>query len=171
MTMRRPSTEDLELDLAAKDEDQMRWMWLKGERESWTAMSPRSRREHSYRLLAEAHEHFGRGPKWIFVADAPDARYAVYVDCDLANDHVPFGEANISYSAHPKHRGKGYVSRSVRLMLRWLRDNTGAPRAHILVDEENAPSLRVARSVGALPKATFVDEGGRKIVRHVVELR
>jgi len=54
--------------------------------------------------------------------------YVAYVDCDLADDHVPAGEANISCAAHAGYRGRGYVSRAVRLVMRFLGDHTGARR-------------------------------------------
>lgn len=110
----------------------------------------------------------GSGPKWTFSVDAAGARYVAYVDCDLANDHVPHGEANISYSAHPGHRGRGYVSRAVRLMLEFLVDHTGCREAHIVIDSENAASLRVAAAVGASHVDHWTNKDGRIMLRHVL---
>jgi RimJ/RimL family protein N-acetyltransferase len=89
---------------------------------------------------------------------------------DLANDKVPLGQANISYSAHPTHRGHGYVSGAVRLAVQFLEESTAATEAHIIVDSESLASLRVVSSVGAMPTETWTNEQGRTMIRHVLPL-
>jgi len=170
VAIRRQRPGDLEADLAAKDDEQIDWMWLPGERERWSALSPAEQRAHARAGLVANHDAFGRGPKWTFAVDAVEAgvAYVAYVDADLANDGVPRGEANISYSAHPDHRGRGYVSRAVRLLLRFLADHTGAREAHIIVDARNTPSLRVAEAVGARPTGRWHDPSGHPMIRHIV---
>jgi RimJ/RimL family protein N-acetyltransferase len=120
------------------------------------------------RTLQLAHDSFGPGPKWIFAVDTATDDYVAYVDCDLANDKVPAGQANISYSAHPSHRGHGYVSGAVRIVIRFLADHTDATQVHLIVDSENVPSLRVARSVGATATEQWETELGRTMIRHVL---
>lgn len=137
VVIRPPRLDDLDADLEAKDERQIDWMWRPGEREKWTAMTSRQQRDHALAGLARRRDDFGIGPKWTFSVDALDCLCVAYVDCDLLNGDVPAGQANIAYSAHPHHRGKGYVSRAVRLVLRFLSDHTGAGDAHIIVDAEN----------------------------------
>lgn len=107
VTIRRQRVDDLDLDLEAKDEEQILWMWLPGERERWQSMTPDEQRIHAAAWLRRMQEAFGTGPKWTFAVDGPDMPYVAYVDWDLANEHVPRGEANISYSAHPAYRGRG----------------------------------------------------------------
>jgi RimJ/RimL family protein N-acetyltransferase len=165
--IRRPRVDDLDVDLAAKDEEQIRWMWLPGQRESWESMTPREQRDHARRGLENSVETWGRGPKWVFFVDTEQDDYVAYVDCDLANDGVPGGEANVAYSAHPVHRGKGYVSRAVRLVTTFLRDHTGARELNIRIDAENEASLRVARAVGATDVSRWTNEQGRSMIRHV----
>ena len=167
LTIRRFQLSDLVADLAAKDEEQIRWLWLPGQREDWEAMTPAKQRAHATADLRERIEAFGAGPKWTFAADTCSDRYVVYVDCDLANDLVPAGQANISYSCHPAHRQKGYASRAVRLITRFLGDHTGAGQAHILVDPENLASLGVARSVGAIPQS-HCDQHAPPLARHIL---
>jgi RimJ/RimL family protein N-acetyltransferase len=168
--IRRQSVDDLDADLAAKDDEQVRWMWRPGERERWEAMSPGEQRAHARAGLAANRAAFGRGPKWTFAVDLVGGdeavEYVAYVDADLANEQVPRGEANISYSAHPGFRGRGHVSRAVRLLLRFLAEHTGARQAHILVDPRNEASLRVAVAVGARPAAAAPGE----LIRHVVPI-
>jgi RimJ/RimL family protein N-acetyltransferase len=171
LTLRRQHPDDLEMHLAGVDEDQMRWLWEPGERDRYAAMSPEQQRAHQLRHLRASHDSFGPGPKSAFSGDLADARYVVYVDCDLANDHVPHGEANISYACRPVYRGRGYTSRAVRLVGEFLRERTDAQTAHLLVDVENVDSLRVARAVGAIEVDRFVNEYGKTLVRHVMELR
>ena len=170
VTIRRQEVEDLDADLAAKDDAQIDWLWLPGQRELWQAMDPSAQRAHALRVLQANRDAFGTGPKWTFAVDSGSARCVAYADCDLANEHVPAGEANLSYSSHPAHRGRGFVSRAVRLVLRFLRDHTAARRAHLVVDEKNAASLRVAAAVGAEARHTRVDERGRTLIHHVIEL-
>jgi RimJ/RimL family protein N-acetyltransferase len=171
VTIRPPRTDDLEADLGAKDDEQIHWMWIPGEREAWEAMSPSAQRAHARRGLQTRHDAFGTGPKWTFSVDARDAGCVAYVDCDLANQHVPNGEANVAYSTHPAFRGKGYASRAVRLLQQFLVDHTAAPHAHLLIDIDNVASLGVARAVGATERECWIDDRGRTMVRHVLDLR
>jgi RimJ/RimL family protein N-acetyltransferase len=133
-------------------------------------MDAGAQRAHALGVLQANRDAFGNGPKWTFAVDSGSARCVAYADCDLANDHVPAGEANLSYASHPAHRGRGYVSRAVRLVLRFLRDHTSTRRAHLVVDEKNAASRRVAAALGAEANHTRVDERGRTLIHHVIEL-
>jgi len=170
VTIRPLSVNDIDADLAAKDDEQIDWLWETGQRATWEAMAPREQRAHALRVLRYAQESFGPGPKWSFAVDTRDVNYVAYVDCDLANDHVPLGQANISFSAHPSFRGRGYVSRAVRLVLRFLDEHTRATEAHIIVDAQNGASLRVAHAVGASAVEEWVNEHGRTMIRHIVPL-
>jgi len=133
-------------------------------------MTPEERRDHVRRGLAANVAGFGLGPRWPFAVDVGDTEYVAVVECDLANVHVPRGEANISYSAHPAHRGQGHVSRAVRLLACFLADHTGARRAHLLVDDANTASLRVAAAVGSQATERWIDEAGSSWSRHVLDI-
>jgi RimJ/RimL family protein N-acetyltransferase len=171
VTIRTQRPDDLDAHIDSIDDVQIDWLWLPGHRESWEAMTQAEQRAHTLRVLQTNEAAFGVGPKWTFAVDASGADYVAYVNCDLRNDHVRHGEANISYASHPVHRGKGYVRRAVHLMLQFLRDHTGAREAHLLVDSGNVASLRVARAVGARARERFVNVHGRTMVRHVIGLR
>jgi len=171
VTIRRQCVDDIGAHLAAIDDEQIDWLWEPGDRERWEALTPDQQRAHNLRHLRASHDSFGRGPKWAFSVDGAGTKYIAYVDCDLANNHVPLGEANIAYAAHPAHRGHGNVSRAVRLLTQFLRDHTGARAAHIVVDVRNTASLRVARAVGATESERWRDEHGRIMIRHVLTLR
>jgi RimJ/RimL family protein N-acetyltransferase len=170
VTIRPLRADDIEADLAAKDDEQIDWLWDPGQRGAWEAMTGPEQRARALSTLRQAEDSFGPGPKWAFAADLVDVAYVAYVDCDLANRHAPLGHANIAYSAHPSFRGRGYVSRAVRLVFQFLEDNTSASEAHIIVDIKNGASLRVARAVGASPVQEWVNDEGRTMVRHVVVL-
>ena len=170
VTLRRQRVDDIDADLEAKDEEQINWLWLPGHRQAWEAMTRQEQRGHARRNLATNSAAFGAGPKWTFCVDAPGASYVAYVDCDLANEHVPAGDANISYASHPAHRGKGYVSRAVSLLTRFLVDHTGARCAQIIVDTANVASIRVAHAVGAQEVGRWIDDRGREMIRHQLRL-
>lgn len=170
VTIRPPEILDLDADLEAKDEQQIHWLWLPGHREAWDAMTSVEQRAHARLGLQTRISQFGHGPKWTFSVDTSDDRYVAYVDCDLRNDHVPAGEANISYASHPGHRGHGHVSRAVRLVTRFLTDHTSARSAHIITDIDNTPSARVARAVGATAAESWTGDDGRTMQRNVFAL-
>jgi RimJ/RimL family protein N-acetyltransferase len=160
----------LDADLAAKDDEQIRWLRLPGQRETWEAMTQAEQRSHALRGLQANRDSFGSGRKWTFAVDIDATPYVAYVDCDLANPEVPAGEANISYSCHPDRRGNGYVRRAVRLILQFLADHTATRRAHLLIDEENTASLRVAHTLDVTKLERFVNERGRVMNRHVMDI-
>ncbi|MHB1986368.1 MAG: GNAT family N-acetyltransferase [Acidimicrobiales bacterium] len=172
VTIRRQDPEnDLEPHLAAIDNEQVDWLWAPGDREAWEALSPTQQRTHQHHHLQQSHEEFATGPHWRFSGDLVDAPYVVYVDCDLANENAPHGEANISYTTHPTHRGQGYTVRAVRLVLEFVREHTGATTAYFVIDVENGPSLGVARSVGASETVRHQDAFGRTKLTFSVSLR
>ena len=170
VTIRRQHPDDLGAHLAAVDDEQMRWLWEPGDRERYLEMTPDEQRAHQLRHLVQSHDSFGPGPKWAFSADTVEHRYVAYVDCDLAHHEVPAGGATISYTCAPIHRGNGWTSRSVRLVCTFLREETDATEAHILVDVDNTPSRRVAEAVGAREVERFVDPQGRTMVRYLLAL-
>ncbi|MCA9704655.1 MAG: GNAT family N-acetyltransferase [Myxococcales bacterium] len=170
VTIRRQDPADLDADLAAKDAEQIRWLWGPGERERWEAMSPAEQRDHAERGLQRNRDAFGAGPKWTFAVDTAACPYVAYIDCNLASPVAPAGEANIAYACHPDHRGRGHVSRALRLILRFVSEHTGARRAHLVIERDNVASLRVARSVATAEPEATVDDRGRAALRFVLEL-
>ncbi len=136
----------------------IKWLWEPGDRERWEAKTPDEQRLHALTTLTAARDSFGSGPKWSFAVDTADDPYVAYVDCDLANNHVPHGQANIAYSAHPSFRQKGYVVRAVQLVFTFLEEKTQALEAHINVDAENIASLHVARALGATQSEVWLNE-------------
>jgi RimJ/RimL family protein N-acetyltransferase len=172
VTIRRqdPSL-DLAQHLGAIDDEQIDWLWHPSHRSLWEAKTPEEQVDHQRRHLQSSHDDFGKGPNWRFSVDTADERYVAYVDCDLANEHVPAGEANVSYCSHPAYRGRGYVTRAVRLVARFLSDHTGAGNAYLVIDANNAASLRVVTSLGIQEDARWPARTGATMVRFVLDLR
>jgi RimJ/RimL family protein N-acetyltransferase len=170
VTIRQRRRADLEMDLTARDDEHIRWLWHPGEAERWAAMTPSDRRAHALQWLAGVSETFGAGPRWTFSVDVADAMSVAVVDVNLASDHAAAGEANISYWVHPAFRRRGIAPTSVRLALQFLRDHTGARVAHLMIDPANLPSIAVVASVGARVGPTTVDRHGRTLRRHSLEV-
>lgn len=94
-----------------------------------------------------------------------------WVDYDTDHEWLEPDEVNLGYSVFAPHRRRGYAHRAVLLLAAWLAHNTDAQRASLLIDDENAASLGVARAVGATVIARCADAQGRPQVRHVLRLR
>lgn len=170
VTIRRQELGDVDASLEAIDEEQIRWLWEHGQREQWEAKTPAEKRAHITRWLEGSRDAFGPGPKWAFAVDTRDCRCVAYIDCNLASPTAPKGEANIAYSCHPAHRSRGYVSRALRLVLRFVAEHTEARWAHVVVARDNVASLRVARAVITVEPEQFVGEYGRPHLRFRIAL-
>jgi RimJ/RimL family protein N-acetyltransferase len=69
-------------------------------------------------------------------------------EANLALDGVRPGVATISYALHPWARGRGYATRSVRLIVDYLTESTDADVAMIQIEPENHASLGVPARAG-----------------------
>ena len=170
VAIRRRDRDDLDMDLSGRDDEHIGWLWPPSEAEQWEVMEASERRAHALTWLAGVSDSFGAGPRWAFSIDVTDASCVGGVDVNLASDHAPAGEANISYWVHPEFRGHRIAPVAVRLALQFLRDHTGTRRVHIMVDPDNRPSLAVAASTGATVGALTVDRHGRSLLRHSLDL-
>jgi RimJ/RimL family protein N-acetyltransferase len=115
-------------------------------------------------------EAFGTGPKWSFAVDGETDDDIARVDCDLASEHAPAGDAFISYTAYPEHPGVDGVSRAVRLLTRFVADHTGARAAHLIADAGDTDAGRIARAAGAVETERWVSDEGRTMIRRVADL-
>jgi RimJ/RimL family protein N-acetyltransferase len=75
-----------------------------------------------------------------------------WVDYDVDHDWLGAGEVNVGYHVFAPHRGKGYATRAVRLLLHHLAVDTGHRRAVLLIDPENTRSLALAARAGFEPR-------------------
>jgi RimJ/RimL family protein N-acetyltransferase len=69
-----------------------------------------------------------------------------WVDADASCDWLAPGEVNVGYHVFAAHRGNGYATRAVALLVRGLA--SGVSTAVLLIDDGNARSLAVARRAG-----------------------
>ena len=101
---------------------------------------------------AEFHRWMGPG------ADHPQPTACIevegevvgWVDYDQDGDRhwLGPGEVNVGYHVFAEHRGKGYATRAVELLVRYLAAATDHHTATLLIDRDNARSLAVARRAG-----------------------
>ena len=82
-----------------------------------------------------------------------------WVDHDRDDDRwwLAPDEVNIGYHVFPSHRGCGYATRAVRLMVEHLRTDTDWETATLLIHPDNTASLMVAERNG-FERAKDVEE-------------
>jgi RimJ/RimL family protein N-acetyltransferase len=124
----------------------------------------------------EFHRFLGAGrdePRPIAVneVDEGDGPAVVgWVDHDEDRDWLTPTQCNVGYHVFAAHRGRGYASRAVTLLLHRLGTEARYTEATFLIDTENGPSLRTAAAVGAVERDRWVDPDGRSQVFLVVGL-
>jgi RimJ/RimL family protein N-acetyltransferase len=77
-----------------------------------------------------------------------DDQVTGWIDYDVDRPWLEDGEVNIGYFLLAPHRGKGYATRALELLLRFLGDETDYRVATLLIDTRNERSLAVARRAG-----------------------
>ena len=119
----------------------------------------------------ESRRWFGQGdPEPAPVACiVVDGRVAGWVDWDAPRRWLGPGEVNVGYGIFPTHRGRGYVTRAVHLLLHRLALEGAVHTATLAIDKANARSLAVARRTGFAP-AGEIDERNAYFVRPVPPL-
>lgn len=102
-----------------------------------------------------------------------DGETVGWVDHDDHDAHAWLtpNQCNIGYHVFAPHRGRGYASSAVRLLLRMLAEHAMCTEATFLIDAENAPSLGVAAAVGAVERRQWVNPDGRLQIFLAVPLR
>jgi [ribosomal protein S5]-alanine N-acetyltransferase len=113
---------------------------------------PSGPNEHSARELLELNwTRWTEGTAATFsVCDPNDACLGhVWVEVDLADSH----RGSVGYWLLPEARGKGFATRSVRLVSRWALGQLGMARLSVSTEPSNDRSQRVAERSG------FVKEG------------
>lgn len=67
------------------------------------------------------------------------------------------GETNLGYNVFAPHRGNGYATDAVVLMMQWLKSEGDLHTATMSVDRDNHASLRVAEKAGFTCEAQTED--------------
>ncbi|MCU1503099.1 MAG: GCN5-related protein N-acetyltransferase [Ilumatobacteraceae bacterium] len=71
-----------------------------------------------------------------------------WIDYDHDRAWLGVEEVNVGYNVFPEHRGHGYASTAVGLLMRHLAEDTTWRVATLLIDADNERSLGVARRTG-----------------------
>ena len=74
-----------------------------------------------------------------------DGAVVGWVDYDVDRSWLEPGEVNVGYNLFAAHRGNGYASRAVELLLQHLAEDTAFDTATLLIDPANERSLALAR--------------------------
>jgi len=95
-------------------------------------------------------------PKFCIVVDRS---LVGWVDYDRDDDRwwLAPEEVNIGYHVFPEHRGRGYATRAVRLVLGHLREDPDVGVATLLIHPDNSPSIALAERHG-FTRADDVEE-------------
>ena len=80
-----------------------------------------------------------------------DGAVVGWVDYDIDRSWLEPGEVNVGYNVVAAHRGKGYASRAVELLLHHLAVDTEYEVATLLIHPENERSLALARRLEFVP--------------------
>jgi RimJ/RimL family protein N-acetyltransferase len=86
-----------------------------------------------------------------------------WIDFDADRAWLYAGEVNVGYALFPLHRGHGYVSRAVELLLQYLAESTPYDTATLLIEPGNVRSLAVAQRTHFREHAPV--QGGRYFKR------
>jgi RimJ/RimL family protein N-acetyltransferase len=144
VALRPRRLDDVAAQIAGQDDEITRWL-------DWPEPT-----EDGVRAMVEASMRAwdAGGPRFDFsITDAVTGEVAGVASLNLADPVLDPGEVNLAYAVYPRWRGRGWAGRTVELLCRWARENTGAATVILKIDEGNPASARVA------VKAGFVHDG------------
>ncbi len=95
------------------------------------------------------------------IVDAVSGTLAGTIDAHTRQPYLAVGQANLAYGVYPDWRKRGYATRAVELVCRFLAESELAKCAVIRVDPENVASAGVARRAGFAFSHTTEDDDGR----------
>jgi RimJ/RimL family protein N-acetyltransferase len=93
-------------------------------------------------------ERWRNGTDAFFSVDAVGHEHRVGVTRVLFGLVDPFDFAEIGYFLLPAGRGRGYATRTVRLLVSWVFDDLGIGRIQARTERDNVASQRVLERVG-----------------------
>ena len=108
----------------------------------------------------------------------PFYEYGLWMVCDKDTGEVigragledrDLGEESLvelGYLIKPKYQGQGYAKEVFQAILDYAWENLGLEEVNCFVEEENLPSVALAKSLGFTYVCTYI-EGDRKILRFV----
>ena len=78
-----------------------------------------------------------------------------WVDYEVDRPWLLSGEVNVGYNVFAAHRGNGYATRAVELLLQHLAEDTTYDTATLLIDPNNERSLALAQRTGFVAHGTL----------------
>ena len=105
------------------------------------------RDEVSKRFLG-AEDPESRPIACIVLGDADDGTVVGWVDHDHARSWLADDEVNLGYCLFAEHRGNGYATRALKLLVQHLAADTDWRVASLVIDRENHASLALAARAG-----------------------
>lgn len=139
VTLRVPDeARDLRAVSAAPDPEIVRWI------SGGVPDKPRDPAE----LFARYRTWWDEGSSAFFSIDALGHDERVGVARVLFGLVTPYGFAEIGYILEPHGRGRGYATRTVRLLAHWVLDDLGIGRLQARTHPDNVASQRVLERVG-----------------------
>jgi RimJ/RimL family protein N-acetyltransferase len=133
-----PERDTSTLQLISADSEIRRWI-LGGA--PATPTDPRT-------VFADQFERWNRGSDAIFSIDAVGHEQRVGVVRVLFGLVDPFDFAEVGYFLLSEGRGRGYATRAVKLVARWVLDDLAVGRLQARTDLDNVASQRVLERVG-----------------------
>ncbi len=134
----------------------------------WSPVIPFPYEESDALAWLQAQEPTRLAGKGLDLAVVDAATGSVLGAIGLGGGELTSRSANVGYWLARESRGKGYMTRAVRLLARWAFERLALERLELLTDPNNAASQRVAARCG------FRREGHLRshlVVRHSGERR
>lgn len=153
----RPFTEsDAQAHLHGEDSEQI--AWLSGGKSSLEGVKQWIKKNQAY--------WENNGPVFNFAIVNEANTLIGMIEANSNYEHLAGlskGDANISYGLYPAHRGEGYASRAVHLLVTFLQEKD-LKRAVIRVNPENTNSLKVPLRCGFVEKETITTEEEQLVI-------
>src|SRR3989344_6897400 len=148
---------DAPMHLAGEDADQQRWVsggkstletveaWIKKNQEYWNNNGP----VFNFAIWdVQSHELLGM--------------IEANIDPNKV-EGIQEGDANISYGLYPKARSKGYITKAVALIEKFLKEK-GLEHAVMRINKENISSLKVPERCGYQETGKITTKDGEELV-------
>ena len=100
----------------------------------------------------------GYGPFWVSQGDLPVGRVGVYYPVWRA-------EPELAWVIYPAFQGQGFATEAALAARDWAYAALGLAPMVSLIDEANAPSIRVAQKLGAVLEGPHEPNGGHQVMR------
>lgn len=153
ITLRPFNSEDAEAHVLGDDEESVKWL---NDGHSSTVESTRAWIERN-RISWDT----GGSVLNFAIENAEDKTLLGMIEANLDFKEFGYqeGDANISYALYPLARGKGYITRSLHLMLEFLKEK-GVRRAVLQIHPDNGASLSIPTRHGFAEQGTITKANG-----------